>query len=299
MFGLFQRSRPARRPLTTPRARPALQQLEQRDSPPAPLIKSMTATHNGSNLVVSGQVFDESPQTVGIALGGAVSATVTANSNGQFHYIVAWPGGTQVTGVATDNESLSSTQNTATIANPSDANPFLTLSVTYGSQRQVTLSGQVYDESPGGRTVTFTGAASGSTTTDSQGYFSVTLTASMLGSVMATTTDAAGQSSNAAQVQLQSSRPVIQGFTCSEQSDGYLFSGTVLDESPGGLVVYLGGVPVSLQGKTVTVQADGTWSILIQLNGTQTDEGTATAYVTDWWGQQSETALTDVHQTGV
>ena len=45
--------------------------------------------------------------------------------------------------------------------------------------------------------------------------------------------------------------------------------------------------------------ADGSFSLYVHLNGTQSDEGTATATVTDWWGLTSATVSDYVHQSGV
>jgi hypothetical protein len=224
---------------------------------------------------------------------------VTPNSSGTFGYYVAWPGGTQVTAQATDAEALSSSQSTLTIANPSDANPFLTFSVSYGALKQITLSGKLIDESPANRTVTFSGSASGTATTDANGNFSVTLTANSLGSVSASATDAANHSSNTAMVTLASSAPVISNFHVSEEPEGwYEFTGDVTDESPFGLTVHFGGAPVSLVGKTCTVDLAGEFCLRIQLNGLDSDNGTASAWLSDWWGQMSNTAQDIVYQTG-
>lgn len=302
MFGLFRshrRTSPTAPPFLR-RARLNLESLEDRYTPAAPIIGSLSAVHIGSSLVISGQLADESPGNVQVNLGGAVSAQVQARSNGSFEYICAWPGGTQITAQATDTESLISQQKQAMIANPPDANPYLTLSVAYGDEKQITLSGKVIDEAPGGRTVTFNGAATGTTTTDANGNFSITLTATTLGTVGAYTMDPAGHPSNSATVTLTSTAPKITNFYCTEEGDGWFeFHGQVTDEDVQGLVVRFGGALVSLQNQTDQVEGDGWFHFRIQLNGTQSDEGTATAQVTDWWGLTSNIATDDVHQTGV
>src|SRR6266542_513177 len=89
--------------------------------------------------------------------------------------------------------------------------------------------------------------------------------------------------------------PQITSFTAVEVSTGwYRFSGTVLASSPEGMVVSFGGAPISLQNVTTTVQADGTFSILVQMHTDGTDDGTATAVCTDQFGQTSNTAMTYV-----
>jgi hypothetical protein len=87
--------------------------------------------------------------------------------------------------------------------------------------------------------------------------------------------------------------PQITGFTATEVSTGlYLFSGTVVADHPEGMTVTFGGAPVSLEGKTTTVLADGTFSLLVSMQTDGSDDGTATAVCTDEYGQVSNTATT-------
>jgi hypothetical protein len=226
-------------------------------------------------------------------MGGAV----TPDASGWFGYAAPYTVGTQVTAVAVDSQRLSSPIAVTNINFPTDANPFVSFCVTYGPQRQITIKGKVIDESPGGLVVTISGQASGTTTTDSAGNFTITLTATGLGTVTASTTDPAGQPSNNPIRTLASNVPQITNFTGTEEANGwYEFTGRVLDESPTGLTVDLGGTPVSLSGATCTVQADGSFDIKIQLNGTSSDDGVATATTTDWWGLTSNTATWTVSQ---
>ncbi len=300
MFGLFRSAPSKPRSSRAPRAQLGLEQLEERNCPAAPSISGLTATHIGSWLAIEGTVTDESPATAQVRIGGALSTQITPDASGWFGYVTSWSSGTQVTAQAVDNEMLTSGVSTATIANPPDANPFLMFMVTYNSQRQITVTGRLTDESPGGRVVTISGMASGTATTDASGMFSLTLTATGLGTVTASATDAAGHASNSPLFTLKSVAPHIENFFCSEQPDGwYRFSGQVYDESPNGLTVSFGGAPITLQGDSCQVLLDGSFAIRIKLNGTQTDEGTATAVVTDWWGLTSNTAQCDVHQSGV
>jgi hypothetical protein len=93
--------------------------------------------------------------------------------------------------------------------------------------------------------------------------------------------------------------PVITEFNCSEGA-GYVFTfeGTVEGYLPGMMVTF-GGDPQSLQGQTADVDEDGHFVLVIQLSGTLSDEGTATAVAMDTHGQYSGEACTSVHQTGV
>lgn len=93
--------------------------------------------------------------------------------------------------------------------------------------------------------------------------------------------------------------PVITDFYCSEGADYvFTFQGTVDGYLPG-MVVYFGGEPESLQGQSAEVDEYGNFRLVIQLSGTTSDEGTATAVASDTFAQQSEEAWTSVHQTGV
>jgi hypothetical protein len=300
MFGLFRSPRPKAHAHRVRRAQLQLEQLEERDCPAAPSISGLAATKIGTFLAIQGTLSDDSPATARVSFSGAVTPTITPDASGWFGFVVPYGSGTQLTAVATDSQNQTSPPVTANISCPTDANPFITFTVTYGQQRQIMIIGKVYDESPGGRTVTISGMASGTATTDPAGNFCLALTATGLGTISASTTDPAGNASNTPIVTLTSNAPQITNFTGSEeQGDWYEFTGRVLDESPTGLTLYLGGAPVSLSGASCTVRSDGTFDFRVQLTGTTTDDGVATAMVTDWWGLTSNTATWTVSQTGV
>jgi hypothetical protein len=172
------------------------------------------------------------------------------------------------------------------------------LTVTYNGQKNITLSGMVTDNggSPAGLTVTFTGEAFGTTTTDSSGKFSFTTNALALGAVSAATTDAAGRTSPTATMVLQAVTPAITNFAAVEGSDEmFTFSGNVSALTPNGLTVTLGGIS-SLNGQTATANSNGSFQLIVHLNS-GSDNGTATAQTTDWWGQQSNQATVSVTVT--
>jgi hypothetical protein len=284
--------------VSRPHARPWVEPLEDRFCPAAPMMY-FSATKIGAELVVSGQVMDEVSSQIQVTLTGAVSAQVNTDANGRFSYITDSWSGTSVTGQAKDVENLTSTPPPVTIITPTDASPFLQLGVTYGQQKQITLTGRLVDEAPGGRTVTFSGAASGSVVTDQYGDFSITLTASTLGNVYASATDSGGHQSNQAAVKLTSAVPKIVNFTAVEgENREFTFSGSVEDEWSWGLTVQFMGSVSSMNGQRVTVSADGTFTVIMQLNGTTSDNGNLYAGVSDWWGQMSQYVFIPVHQSG-
>lgn len=86
--------------------------------------------------------------------------------------------------------------------------------------------------------------------------------------------------------------PQIENFAAVEIAAGmWRFTGDVIDEAPGGLTVTLGGEPESLQGVTVTTDANGRFDIVLLLNTDGSDNGLATAQVVDGHGAQSNLAM--------
>jgi hypothetical protein len=159
------------------------------------------------------------------------------------------------------------------------------LSVAYHANRSVTFSGQVTDTpSPGGLTVQISGAATGTTTTDASGNYSVTLTATSLGVVQARTGDGL---SNIATATLTAGTPDIQNFGYVKGDNNYYtFSGQVTGDVTQGMVVTFSGQSQAMQGKTCTVGVNGWFSITVQIP--PSDLGTVSAVATDWWGIPSD-----------
>lgn len=92
--------------------------------------------------------------------------------------------------------------------------------------------------------------------------------------------------------------PQIVDFAAQETMPGlFLFSGRVIDESPGGLIVTFGGGPASMQGQSVEVESDGTFALLVQLLTNGDDSGTVEATTVDDVQQTSNTAYAYVTPT--
>jgi hypothetical protein len=157
----------------------------------------------------------------------------------------------------------------------------------------VTIAGQVTNTtSPGGLTVQLGGKVNGTAATDANGNYSATLQASGLGVITAATTD--GQS-NVAQFTLVDTEAVITAFTDMHGSQSlYTFTGHVAGGYEGE-VVNFGGLH-DLQGQSATVDANGNFSITVQLDGLADDNGFATAQTVDAWGITSNLALDFVAQ---
>ncbi len=167
----------------------------------------------------------------------------------------------------------------------------VTMNVTYDPNKQVTLTGQLSGAMGGiaNQTINFGGAVKGTATTDAQGNYNVTLKASQLGQVTAASAD--GQS-NTATSMLASQAPTISSFTATCEGGGvWLFSGSVTVAPTQGEVVNLGNIP-ALDGKTVNVNPDGSFSVYATVSSG--NGGYATAQAVDWWGDTSTVATTSV-----
>ena len=293
MLRLFRRPRNQPQAAARPRrVSLALEALEERYCPaaPAPQITLTAQPLNSGRLVeLAGTVTDSDPATVTITFSGVVSASTTANAAGNYDCTVQASGLGTVSAVGSDTLGLTSNTAQATI---SSAAPSLTLALAYGSQRSITLSGRVTDAQAGACTVQFTGVATGSTTTNADGTYSLTVNASQLGTVQARVQDTGGQTSAAAHVTVTSAAPSITHFQAIRGAlNVWTFQGQVTDESAPGLTVRFGGLP-SLVGRTVTVDSTGWFHLTIELQ--DGEQGTASAQTTDWWGLNSNLALTDV-----
>jgi hypothetical protein len=189
----------------------------------------------------------------------------------------------------------------------------LTLSVTYGTGKMVTLSGTLSGvDNPSLQMITLGGQVQDTIFTNSMGQFSVTESAMTLGDVTATyvpmsmfasgSTSASSSMFNSGTTASVTLTDVTPSLTfCAHEYPGsvWVLSGDVTySRGPGSLPVYFGGRPVSLSGQTATTNSSGHYETTVYLNGTSSDNGIATAVVYTPWNTPSEEALTYVHQSG-
>jgi len=153
----------------------------------------------------------------------------------------------------------------------------------------VQLSGQLTDESPATCLVQFSGVITGQVYADTRGHFAMTATVARTGTVTAVANDDEGLTSDAVLAKVcENAAPNIINFYGSHSSGTtWTFYGQVADESPGTCVVKLGG-PSALQGRTVQVNTDGTFSITVEIPEECT--WVATAKATDMYGLESDLA---------
>ncbi|MBM4070344.1 MAG: hypothetical protein FJ271_15525 [Planctomycetes bacterium] len=238
---------------------------------------------------LTGMVVANQPATVNVNFSGTVSGSTTPNATGYFSFTTGTASLGTVYAVGIDQQQQSSNTAQSSVA---VAPPTLTLNITYMTQRTVTLSGTVSSIDAGGRTVTFSGVATGSAVTTSNGMFSYTTQASALGNIQAVTTDLWGQTSSSVQVTVASNDPSITNFAAVHGiGTVWTFQGRVIDESASGLTITFAGIP-SLANRTTTVGQDGWFYLTIELQ--EGEEGVVTAETIDWWGLESNEAQTTV-----
>lgn len=91
--------------------------------------------------------------------------------------------------------------------------------------------------------------------------------------------------------------PVIDDFGAVEISKGWFrLEGHVSAANPGGLTIYFNGIP-AVTDLTTTTDADGNFSVVIQVKTDGTDSGTITAQTVDANGNWSNVAMTLISPT--
>jgi hypothetical protein len=259
-----------------------IDELEERCCP-APSHVTLNALVQPRHMVqLSGTVSGGLVAGLQVQFTGTVAGVTTTDTNGNFSYTTSNASLGTVYAVGLNNGQQSTDTAQATIA---VAAPALSLSISYGTQHNVTLSGRLTDLDAGNQSISISGVAAGTPVTDCSGNFSLTTTASALGEVDATETDVWGQASNTATVMVSDTAPVIQNFAVIHGiGDTWIFQGSVVAGHAEGLVVTFGGDP-AIAGRTATVRADGNFSVTLTL-----PPGayfTASAITTDWWGLDS------------
>lgn len=264
--------------------RPHIDALEERWCMDASHI-TLNATVLANHMVqLSGAITGQHVADFHVTFAGSVYGMTTSDSSGNFSYTTsqAWLGTVYAAGI--DDWARCTDTAEAVIAKSA---PALSISIAYGAQNNVTVSGTVTDLDAAGRTVTLGGVAYGTVVTDSSGNFSLTTTASGLGQLTATVSDAWWQSATASAT-LTSNAPVIQNFEAARGANNvWTFTGKVVDESPAGLTVRFGGLML-LTSQTATVDENGNFTLTCVLDPMMTMSGNATAVVTDWWGISSD-----------
>lgn len=163
----------------------------------------------------------------------------------------------------------------------------LSMFVTYDPNKQVTLTGQLANQSGpmAGQTIDLGGSVNGTATTNANGNYSVTLSVSQLGQVTAVSAD--GQS-NTCMAMLMSAAPTITNFNATPEGGGvWLLSGNVTGQPLQGTVVNFAGIK-AVDGEQETVNANGTFNLYVTVSSG--NGGLVEAEAVDWWGDTSQEA---------
>ncbi|MFO0879317.1 MAG: hypothetical protein U0840_18380 [Gemmataceae bacterium] len=172
----------------------------------------------------------------------------------------------------------------------------LTLNVSYGVGRQVTLSGDLMGSGDVANVaISITGSATGQTSTDADGEYSLTVEASNLGMVTAT----AGDGLASAWSEITDEPPVITDFEAIEGADRvWTFRGTLTYHRYfDSLQVFFGGQPVSIVNQSTSANNTGYFELVLVLNGQNSDNGQVWAQGQSAFGLLSDMAFDYVHQT--
>jgi len=266
-------------------ARLGVEALEDRTCPSAPQMFYSVAPLAGRMVSVTGQVLDERPEASSVSFGGVLNHSVVPGASGAFSFVAEASGAGWVTGSVLDDEGLTGVAPSFFLTGTPPA--IQNLSISYGRPGTVILAGRVIDSAAAGLTVNFTGAATGSTTTDAQGWFSVTLTQAVPGEIEAKVFNAWGLGATGS-VFSTNQPPVIATLdACRSTGNVWVFEGVVEDEEPEHCIVYFTGLP-SLEGLTVPVDINGRYCLVVEL--APGEEGTVLAIAYDSEGLASEVA---------
>ena len=222
---------------------------------PKPTV-TMSATYNGdTSVTLNGYVASIDGIYTTVALSGAIGTTATINpdASGYFTHTFNAASLGEITATATDTWAESS--DPANVFLVSDVPAIVNFQANNGFFNIITLTGQVTDENPANRVVTFAGMAGLTgltTTTDSNGYFTLTFTraAGAGGTVSATVTDPWGQASTPAYTTVLASVSPSVSMSAEVQAGHMVrLTGYVVGDGVAGAVVTMQG---AIEGSTLT-----------------------------------------------
>jgi hypothetical protein len=171
----------------------------------------------------------------------------------------------------------------------------------WGTGPNVNIQGNVQDPHPQTAVVRILGTVNEvDLTPDAQGNFAVTAPVPTPNTILQITATDDQNLTDQAFMTLHDIVPQITAFSGAQIPGGYYqFTGRVAGGAPVlGLLVVFGGAPIDLNGANTKVNADGSFTLTVKMNGQPTDDGLATAVVADYWGAQSNTAYWNVYQSG-
>lgn len=298
MFAIFRKPATKKSRRRAPR-RLGGEWLESRCCPSGLSVGFQATVADGLNVSIQGMVSGggsaspygpTAPTSYQVSLSGPVNASVTTDSSGDFSYYGPATGLGTITATATDSDGDSGS-GSGDIYDPGPTVSTLNAMAT-GPGKDVSVTGNVNANSPGGLTVNFSGSAglaATSTTTNSSGGFALQTTAGQLGNIIATVTDVWGVVSGPISCGIMCTPPQVNNLTVMSTGQGkqVMVTGSVSATPASGLTVDFSG-PAGLGATSATTDTNGNFS----LTTTAAKLGEVDATVTDIWGQVSPMAST-------
>ncbi len=234
-------------------------QAQTQLSADAPSISFSIADVEGQNVTLFGLVVADQPANLGVQISGVASAGSETDATGEFQTTV------QASQLGAIDASVTDVwgQTASSSVELTSAAPSLTLTVTPNGVQTVTVSGQVTAPDAGQCSVAFFGVISGSVTTNPDGSFSYTTTASGSGEIDAVATDIWGQTSTTATTNATVLGPSLTLQATPNGGQTVTVSGQVNCVNPGSVQVFFSGL---LSG-SVWTNPDGRFSLTTTVSG--------------------------------
>jgi hypothetical protein len=159
----------------------------------------------------------------------------------------------------------------------------ITLNAVVQASHMVSLTGSVMGDRIAGVNVMFSGAVTGSTTTDSNGNYGYTTSSALLGSVSAVCMELSNSTTDIAQATISVAAPSVTFSIASLSASSVTLTGKLTDIDPVGRSIVIGGDAFA----TTVTDSNGNFTLTTPLMGHM---GTITASTTDLWGQASNSA---------
>jgi hypothetical protein len=242
-----------------------------------PVVALAVQQVTANSVTVSGTISDVDHAYQPIQISGITNGTASTDANGNFTFTGYVSNVGEIDASATDEWGQTSNTADVTVSSLPVANsPTLSLYAQILPGQQVELTGQLLDANPAGATVTFSGAATGSTTTDANGNFSFIADSASLGTVYASAVDQAQQTTNLAHATIADSGPIITFTVSSMSQTSVTITGSVTDVDKQGISVQASGFA---SGSTLT-DANGNFTFTSALGA----GGAVLVSATDLWG---------------
>ncbi len=259
-----------------------------------PTIQDFRAENAFFDIVtVSGRVVDESPggRTVTFAgMAGLTGQTATTDFSGNFTFTFTRPAGASATISAQVADQWGQSTVVYTFIQGGGGFSEISLNSEVLAGHQVALTGNLVGYTVAGSVVTFSGAVTGSTTADANGYYSYVGSISSLGDVTVSATNAADETSANVTVAVTKPDPTVTLVVTYNSGTSVTLSGEVTSVDGIDTAVTLSGSGVI---DTIVVYPDEYGFYSVTLNALAL--GDLSAVATDTWGATSYQSLASIY----